>query len=75
MSARTSGRAAAYWTAAGVAALALWASAAPSMSYPLYAARWGLTETTTTAVFALYPLVLVITLIVLGDLSDHIGRR
>jgi len=72
---RTLGQRASFWTAAAVAALALWTSAAPSVSYPLYAARWHLTPTTTNAIFAVYPIVLVLVLVVLGDLSDHIGRR
>jgi predicted MFS family arabinose efflux permease len=69
------GRRASFWTAAAVAALALWTSGAPSVSYPLYAAEWHLTTTTTNAIFAVYPIVLVLVLVVLGDLSDHIGRR
>ena len=69
------GRRASFWTAAAVAALALWTSGAPSVSYPLYAAEWHLTPATTNAIFAVYPIVLVLVLIVLGDLSDHIGRR
>jgi MFS family permease len=72
---RTLGRRPSFWTAAAVAALALWTSAAPSVSYPLYAAEWHLTPATTNAIFAVYPIVLVLVLIVLGDLSDHIGRR
>src|ERR1700712_2650108 len=71
----TLGRRASFWTAAAVAALALWTSAAPSVSYPLYAAEWHLTPTTTNAIFAVYPIALVVVLIVFGDLSDHIGRR
>lgn len=68
-------RAGSFWTAAAVAAIVLWTSAAPSTSYPLYAADWHLTPTVTTAIFALYPLVLVIVLLVFGDIADHIGRR
>jgi MFS family permease len=64
-----------FWTAAAVAALALWTSAAPSASYPLYAVEWGLSPATTTTVFAVYPAVLVVVLLLFGDLSDHIGRR
>lgn len=72
---RTLSRRASFWTAAAVAALALWTSAAPSVSYPLYAAEWHLTPATTNAIFAVYPVVLVVVLVVFGDLSDHIGRR
>jgi MFS family permease len=66
---------ASFWTAAAVAALALWTSAAPIVSYPLYATTWHLTPTVTSIVFAVYPIVLVIVLVLFGDLADHIGRR
>lgn len=45
------------------------------MAYRLYAAEWHLTSTVTTAIFAIYPLVVVSVLVGSGDLSDHIGRR
>jgi MFS family permease len=64
-----------FWVAAAVAAIALWTSAAPTITYPLYAAEWHLTPVVTTAIFALYPLTLVIVLLVFGNLSDYIGRR
>ena len=64
-----------FWTAASVAGLALWASAAPTVVYPLYAAEWQVTPSVTTAIFAIYPVVLVPVLIVFGNLSDFIGRR
>jgi MFS family permease len=72
---RVSSRRASFWTAAAVAALALWTSAAPTMSYPLYESTWKLTPTVTSTVFAVYPIVLVVVLLVFGDLADHIGRR
>jgi MFS family permease len=72
---RTLSTATNFWIAAAVAALALWTSAAPSVSYPLYTAQWGLTPATTTEVFAVYPAVLVVVLLFFGDVSDHIGRR
>ncbi|WP_165399542.1 hypothetical protein [Janibacter limosus] len=30
-----------FWAAASVLALALWSSGAPSVLYPIYAARWA----------------------------------
>lgn len=45
------------------------------MSYPLYAAEWHLTPAVTTSIFAVYPLLVVGTLILFGDISDYIGRR
>ncbi|ROQ40662.1 putative MFS family arabinose efflux permease [Frondihabitans sp. PhB188] len=65
----------AFWTCAAVLALALWTSGAATPVYPLYSADWHLSPFATTAIFAVYPLVLVIVLLVFGDLSDTIGRR
>jgi MFS family permease len=45
------------------------------MTYPLYQADWGVSTTTTTLIFAAYPIALIPVLILFGDLSDHIGRR
>lgn len=64
-----------FWTAASVAMLALWASGAPSIIYPVYAHDWGLTPTVLTAVFAVYPAALVAVMVIFGGISDHIGRR
>lgn len=69
------GRRASFWTAAAVVAHTLWTSAAPAMTYPLYAREWGLTPLATTAIFAIYPIVVVLILVCFGDISDYIGRR
>ena len=45
---RTLGRRASFLVAAAVVAHTLWTSAAPAVTYPLYAARWHLTPTVTT---------------------------
>jgi predicted MFS family arabinose efflux permease len=66
---------ASFWVSAGVVAHTLWTSAAPAMTYPLYASLWRLTPTVTTAIFAIYPVVVVSVLCVFGDISDVIGRR
>lgn len=71
----TFGRRASFWTAAAVVAHTLWTSAAPAMTYPLYAREWGLTPLATTAIFAIYPIVVVLILVCFGDISDYIGRR
>jgi MFS family permease len=69
------GRRASFWTAAAVVAHTLWTSAAPAMTYPLYAREWGLTPLATTTIFAIYPIVVVLVLVCFGDISDYIGRR
>jgi MFS family permease len=68
-------RSASFRVSAGVVAHTLWTSAAPAMVYRIYAEEWHLAVTTTTAIFAIYPIVVVLTLLGFGDLSDHIGRR
>jgi predicted MFS family arabinose efflux permease len=72
---RVLGRRGSFWTAAAVAGISLWTSAAPTTSYPLYARTWHLTPTVTTSIFAVYPVVLVAFLLLFGQLSDYIGRR
>ncbi|MEA3135717.1 MAG: hypothetical protein QOG17_3563 [Gammaproteobacteria bacterium] len=64
-----------FWVAAGVVAHTFWTSAAPSMTYPLFAEQWHLTHTVTTGVFAIYPIVVAAVLVGFGDLSDYVGRR
>lgn len=62
----------------GVAAIFVWflaASSAPTPLYVVYQQRFVFTETTLTLVFAVYVLALIVTLLVVGALSDHVGRR
>lgn len=68
-------RRASFWASAGVVAHTLWTSAAAAMTYRPYASEWHLTSTTTAAIFAIYPVVVVGVLILFGGLSDQIGRR
>lgn len=75
MSVHTLSQRASFWVAAAVVCHTLWTSAAPAMTYPLYVSEWGLTPLTTTAIFAIYPVVVVGVLICFGDISGVIGRR
>lgn len=68
-------RAAGFWLVAGVLFLLLFASAAASPLYSVYQAQWRFSATTLTSVFAVYVLVLLLTLLVFGSLSDYLGRR
>jgi MFS family permease len=72
---RTLGARASFWVAAAVVMHTLWTSAAPAMSYPLFARLWHLTPTVMTGMFAVYPVLVVATLLLFGNFSDHIGRR
>jgi len=69
------GQRASFWVSAGVVTHIFWTSAAPALTYRLYAEQWHLTPAVTTGVFAVYPIVVVAVLVGFGDLSDHIGRR
>jgi MFS family permease len=50
-------------------------SAAPTPLYALYQARWGFSPITTTVVFGIYAIAVLAALLVVGSLSDHVGRR
>jgi MFS family permease len=69
------GRRASLVVSTGVAGHTLWASAAPALTYRLYAQEWHLTHTATTAIFAVFPIAVVAMLIGFGGISDQIGRR
>ena len=71
---RLSGRPALYLLASLIVTL-LAASAAPTPLYAIYQARWGFTPITTTIVFGVYAVAVLASLLTLGKLSDHIGRR
>jgi MFS family permease len=51
------------------------ASSAPSPLYVVYQEQWGFSAITLTLVFAIYVFGLLGSLLVVGALSDHIGRR
>jgi MFS family permease len=64
-----------FWLLGAIQLLLLFAAGAPSPLYPLYQAEWGFGPTAVTLVFALYAFGLLVALLVVGSLSDHIGRR
>src|SRR6202161_2545533 len=68
------GRPALYLLASLIVTL-LAASAAPTPLYAIYQARWGFTPITTTIVVGVYAVAVLVSLLTLGKLSDHIGRR
>jgi hypothetical protein len=68
-------RAGGFWLVAGVFVLLFFAAAAPSPLYGVYQAQWRFSAATLTAVFAVYALLLLVTLLVFGSISDYLGRR
>src|SRR5271156_756801 len=69
------GRRASLLVSAGVVCHTLWTSAAPALTYGLYAEEWHLTHTVIAAIFAIYPIAVVVMLLGFGGISDQIGRR
>ena len=51
------------------------AASAPSPLYVVYQARWHFSAITLTAIFGVYALALLLTLLTVGGLSDFIGRK
>ena len=64
----------AFWLVAGVFCLLFVAAGAPTPLYGIYRAQLRFSATTLTAVFAIYALVLLLTLLVFGSVSDYLGR-
>jgi MFS family permease len=71
---RTLPAAAAFWILAGMFLILFFASAAASPLYGVYQAQFHFSAATLTAVFAVYVLVLLVTLLVFGSVSDYLGR-
>src|SRR4030081_3605616 len=51
------------------------AASSPTPLYVVYQKEWGFPNSTLTVIFAVYVLGLIGSLLVLGALSDHVGRR
>jgi len=60
---------------AGVLCLLFFGSGTPSLLYGIYQAQLRFPVARLTAVFAVYALVLLITLLFFGSVSDYLGRR
>ena len=71
---RPSGTAQLLLLASMVVAL-LAASSAPTPIYAIYQAEWGFSPITTTIVFGIYAVSVLVSLLTLGKLSDHVGRK
>lgn len=65
----------AFWLVAAANLTVPFGAAAPSPLYPVYQRLWGFSALTLTVIFAVYVLALLCTLLTVGSLSDHVGRR
>jgi MFS family permease len=68
-------RPAAFWWVAVLLVLMLAASGVPSPLYRVYQEEFGFSSGVLTTIFGIYALALLVSLLVVGGLSDHIGRR
>jgi MFS family permease len=72
---RTSRHRLSFWLIAVANGVLLFGSAAPSPLYPVYQRLWGFSDGMLTVIFAVYVVGLVASLLTLGGLSDHLGRK
>jgi MFS family permease len=68
-------RTAAFWSVAVFLVLMLAASGVPSPLYRVYQEQFGFSSGMLTTVFGIYSFALLASLLVVGALSDHAGRR
>jgi MFS family permease len=66
---------AAYWLAAAVIGLSLFASLTPSPLYRTYSELWHFSPLTLTLIYATYAFGVLATLLLAGRVSDDVGRR
>ena len=60
---------------ASIVLVFLAASSAPTPLYAVYQGEWHFSPITTTLVFGVYAIAVLSALLVVGSISDHIGRR
>jgi hypothetical protein len=65
----------AFGATAAILVLFAAAASAPSPLYVVYQKEWGFSATTLTVIFAVYVFGLIGSLLTVGALSDHVGRR
>ena len=66
---------AAFWSVAVLLVLMLAASGVPSPLYRVYQEEFGFSSGVLTTIFGIYSFALLASLLVVGGLSDHVGRR
>src|SRR6204780_2532375 len=65
----------AFWVAGATLTLFLCGASAPSPLYAIYEARFGFSAMVLTAIFAVYAVAVLVTVLPAGQLSDQVGRR
>src|ERR1700685_450403 len=65
----------AFWVAGATLTLFLVGASAPTPLYAIYQAKFGFSATVLTAIFAVYAVAVLVTVLPAGELSDQVGRR
>ncbi|MGW2035311.1 MFS transporter [Streptomyces sp. NPDC001811] len=60
---------------ASVVVFFLAGASAPTPLYATYQQRWHFSPITTTVIFGVYAIAVLLALLIVGSLSDHVGRR
>src|SRR5262245_37324002 len=66
---------ASFYLLASIVVTLLASSSAPTPLYAVYQHDWGFSAITTTVIFGVYAIAVLAALLIVGSLSDHIGRR
>src|SRR5687768_11079427 len=69
------GMARSFWTVVSALTALMIAAGAPTPLYRVYAERIGFSSVTLTVIFAIYVVALLATLLVVGSVSDFVGRK
>src|SRR5205807_4344559 len=72
---RQLGRSPAFALTAYAFAVTMLGTTLPTPLYPLYRVRFGFSELMITVIFAIYASGVIVALVLVGRLSDEIGRR
>ena len=65
----------AFYLLASIVVSFLAGSSAPTPLYGVYQSEWGFSPMTITIVFGVYAVAVLAALLIVGTLSDHVGRR
>jgi MFS family permease len=66
---------AAFYLMASITVSFLAGSSAPTPLYALYQSQWGFASIMITVIFGIYAFAVLAALLIIGRLSDHLGRR
>ena len=66
---------AAFYLQASITVAFLAGSSAPSPLYPIYQSAWGFSSLAITVIFGIYAFAVLVSLLIAGRISDHVGRR